>query len=224
MSYPLSNRLKTILSFVEESKGFLDVGADHALIPLSLCEKGFNGKIYASEVAKGPYEGMVKSIGSHLDKITPLYGDGLSVYKKGIDQVLMAGMGGITIGNILIEGASKLDGVLILIIEPQSNVYQGLSSALNKGFKEDRCIYIEEKNKIYPLIRLVKGHEEEDETEMTFSKYALDHKDPFLYKYLSSQINILNKVMSGLKEDEKEEVKSKLSVFEKGMARWTEKD
>ena len=61
----ISKRLETVASFVPQGAVLLDVGSDHAYLPIELVEKGHIETAIAGEVVEGPYQSAVKNVESH---------------------------------------------------------------------------------------------------------------------------------------------------------------
>lgn len=219
MEINLSKRLLSILENIDLCLGdFLDIGSDHGLLPISLYYKNYPFKIYASENKKGPFNILSKSIESYSlkDKITPLYGDGLDVYKKGIKQVSISGMGGLNIINIISNGLKNKDlDIQMFILEPQkdtSKVRKYLESIKYKCIKE---FYIEEKEKIYPIMIYIKGEEIIDnELYYEYGKLPLINKDKVLINYLNKSKLRYNQI---LLESNNIEIKNKLESIDEAL-------
>lgn len=189
MEINLSNRLSSILENINLELGdFLDIGSDHGLLPISLYLKKYPFKIYASENKKGPYNILSKSIENHnlKDKIIPLYGNGLDVYKKGIKQVNISGMGGLTIIEIVSAGLKNKDmDIQMFILEPQKDTSKVRHYFEQISYKCIKEFYIEEKEKIYPIMIYVKGKAEiKNNLYYEYGKFPLLNKDKVLIEYL----------------------------------------
>ena len=81
-----------------------DVGTDHGYLPCHMIENGLCKKAYACDIAQGPLDSAVAHINerSLSDKITAILSDGLDSVEKGdITDVVIAGMGGELIADIL---------------------------------------------------------------------------------------------------------------------------
>lgn len=219
MEINLSNRLSSILENIDFSIGdFLDIGSDHGLLPISLYYKNYPFKIYASENKKGPFNILSSSIESYLlkDKIIPLYGDGLDVYKKGIKQVSISGMGGLNIINIISNGLKNKDlDIDMFILEPQKDtckVRKYLESIKYKCIKE---FYIEEKEKIYPIMIYIKGEEIIDnQLYYEYGKLPLINKDKILIDYLKKSKIRYEQILS---KSDNVLIKNKLKKIEKAL-------
>lgn len=120
MSGSISNRLKKIADFVSTGSNVADIGADHGKLLVYLAEQGKLSSGIAGELNVGPAKNVanfVKRMG-WLHLIDIRLGDGLSVIQDDpIDVVVIAGMGGALITDILETGQVKLRRVRRLILQ-----------------------------------------------------------------------------------------------------------
>lgn len=100
----LSNRLCTCSAIIREGKRLCDVGTDHGYVPAFLVESGKIPSAVASDINEGPLnscKGLVEELGLG-DKIKCILSNGLEkINKDEIDDVLIAGMGGELIADII---------------------------------------------------------------------------------------------------------------------------
>ncbi|WP_173277460.1 MULTISPECIES: tRNA (adenine(22)-N(1))-methyltransferase TrmK [unclassified Streptococcus] len=120
----ISKRLELVASFVPQGTILLDVGSDHAYLPIELVERGQIEGAIAGEVVEGPYQSAVKNVEAHglKEKIQVRLANGLAAFEE-TDQVsviTIAGMGGRLIARILEEGLDKLANVECLILQPNN--------------------------------------------------------------------------------------------------------
>ena len=120
----ISKRLELVASFVPQGTILLDVGSDHAYLPIELVERGQIEGAIAGEVVEGPYQSAVKNVEAHglKEKIQVRLANGLAAFEE-TDQVsviTIAGMGGRLIARILVEGLDKLANVECLILQPNN--------------------------------------------------------------------------------------------------------
>ena len=100
----LTNRLLKIASLVSENKRVADIGTDHGYIPVYLLNKGIIDFAILADVNKGPLENARSEVKINKleDKVDLRLGSGIEVLKKGeVDEVIIAGMGGILISELL---------------------------------------------------------------------------------------------------------------------------
>ncbi|WP_129044970.1 tRNA (adenine(22)-N(1))-methyltransferase [Companilactobacillus metriopterae] len=119
----LSNRLKSVYDMVDPESRVADIGSDHAYIPIELVQNNIIDFAIAGEVVEGPMnisKQHVENFGLS-NKIQVRLGNGLDVILGPdlIDTVIIAGMGGILIENILSKSTSEqLENVKNLILQP----------------------------------------------------------------------------------------------------------
>ena len=106
MSNPvkLSPRLAACASLVREGSRLADVGCDHGYVPVSLVLDGKIPSAVACDINEGPLNSCKWLVQSYSleDKITCVLSDGLKNVDGGsVDDILLAGMGGELIADIL---------------------------------------------------------------------------------------------------------------------------
>lgn len=105
MNNTLSKRLQMVAKFVGPNARLVDVGSDHAYLPISLVENKTIDFAIAGEVVEGPLSNSEENIHQHnlQTQISARLGDGLDVVQveDNIDTAVIAGMGGILITDIL---------------------------------------------------------------------------------------------------------------------------
>lgn len=119
----LSNRLQAVAKMVDTNARVADIGSDHAYLPVELIEDKRIDYAIAGEVAPGPMSRSKADIDKFglSEKIDVRLGDGLAVINAAdkIDTVVIAGMGGILICDILTRATKEqLSNVNTLILQP----------------------------------------------------------------------------------------------------------
>lgn len=100
----LDARLKKCAELVSGRGIAVDVGTDHAKLAAELVLSGKCGKVIASDVKDGPLEAARKTVEKCgiKDKVELILSDGLEkVPLEGVSDVIIAGMGGETIADII---------------------------------------------------------------------------------------------------------------------------
>lgn len=192
----------------------IDVGADHGLSSLFLASH--NHKVYASEVAKGPFLILKNAVDQHSElKITCLLMDGLKGLPEDVDTALILGMGGKTIHKILCDSKDKLSQLNDIIIEPQSNFEEPIQFLLENAYINDAGTYIFERH-YYPILRFTKSATKTNysKNEIRYGPYPYLHKDENLLKYLDSQLLRLESLESASKKRHEDEIKSLKEVID----------
>lgn len=98
METKLSKRLETVADFVPQGARLVDVGSDHAYLPLFLVEQKRIDFAIAGEVVQGPYQSALQNVelAGRSDMIQVRLANGLAAVEEQdeISAVTIAGMGG----------------------------------------------------------------------------------------------------------------------------------
>ena len=120
---PLSPRLLCCASMIQGGC-VLDIGTDHAYLPAYLLKGGKVNRVIATDVRSGPLESAKSTLKKYglLADATLALSDGFdSVDTRGVTDVVIAGMGGETICNILAaKSAGFLKGGVNLVLQPMT--------------------------------------------------------------------------------------------------------
>ena len=157
----LDLRLKTIAHNIPQNVAIADIGTDHAKLPIALIESGKAKKAIASDVNQGPLKRAKKEIKAHNleKKIEVRQGSGLNHLKQDdkIDVIIIAGMGGYLIRDIILENISFAYSVQQLILQPMNNVPLLRQDLLKNGFKIIKEDLAYEGNRFYEILVIQKG-------------------------------------------------------------------
>lgn len=142
----LDTRLKMAAEEVRHGKKFADIGTDHAYLPAYLIENGICPRAIAADIGKGPLENArkVTSTSKDLsDKIELRLSDGLKeISEEEADDIVIAGMGGILISEILTAAPWVKNESKRLILQPMSHAEDVRQYLCENGFeiiKEKAC-------------------------------------------------------------------------------------
>ncbi|OON98510.1 MAG: Nif3-like dinuclear metal center hexameric protein [Epulopiscium sp. Nele67-Bin004] len=147
----LSNRLQIIASYVPQGTRLADIGTDHAHIPAYLSSKV--DYIIASDKNAGPLENARRNT-QNLSNVDIRLGDGLSsIYlTDNIQTIIIAGMGGHVIQEILKNGMEVVQNSQKLILSPHTAQDEVTEFIKNIGFKLVSKHQIEDSGKYYTII------------------------------------------------------------------------
>lgn len=154
----LSERLKTIYKMVPKGMA-ADIGADHGKLMIALFEGGIVEHGYAVENKKGPYSRLVKALMEHNleDKIVPLFSDGIKDLPPRVHTVIIAGMGGNNIIDILKKYPNKTKQIDTLIVDAHTNVPKVRKEVNKLGFVIADEKMIREDDVFYEIIKFVRA-------------------------------------------------------------------
>ena len=155
----LSPRLAAVAALVRPGAHVIDVGTDHAMIPVWLIQTGISDRVLATDIHPGPLENAASMVEKTQtgDKIRLLLTDGLTgIDPEGWDTVILAGMGGETMVSIL-SAAPWARGQIQLILEPQSKKAVLRRYLIENGWRIDCERLTEDAGHIYPILTAQAG-------------------------------------------------------------------
>ena len=123
MLIKLSPRLDAIAKLVPDTGGVADVGTDHGYIPVYLAQHGHAGELFATDINKDPLEHAKRTAAENgLDgQIGFFLCNGLEALDgAGIETVIIAGMGGETIADVLSAAPWTKEGSHLMILQPMT--------------------------------------------------------------------------------------------------------
>lgn len=142
----LDTRLKMAADEVRQGKKVVDIGTDHAYLPAYLIENNICPSAIAADIGKGPLENAKKVVSTSKnlsDKITLCLSDGLKeIEPHEAEDIVIAGMGGILISEILSAAPWVKDETKRLILQPMSHAEDVRRYLCENGFeiiKEKAC-------------------------------------------------------------------------------------
>ncbi len=120
----LDLRLQAVADFVPQKAKLADIGTDHASLPVYLVQKGTVPFAIAADVNKGPLEHAAKAVeeAGLKTQITLRLSNGLDEIKETeADCIVMAGMGGILISQLIEKAPWLKQRGKTLILQPMTD-------------------------------------------------------------------------------------------------------
>lgn len=198
----LTDRLLGITNFVEDKSIVGDIGTDHGYIPAYLIENGIAKKVIATDISSSSLkkaEQLVTSKGFQED-IDLRVGNGLDVIKPyEIDTLIIAGMGGLLITDILNNNYKKVMSINNFILNPMV-----AQESLRKYLYNNNFTIVDEKivfegGKYYEIIHAKLGKDFiEDTIYFEISKVLLERRDPMLKQLIENKIRSTKKIIKEL--------------------------
>lgn len=201
----LKGRLYLIAGKVPRCNIVGDVGTDHAYIPVYLIAKDVCEKVIATDIGAGPVRAAQKNIRAYNmeECIETRLGDGLEPIGEGeCDAIIIAGMGGLLIKDILERQVEKAKKAPCLILQPM-NAFDVLRQWLyENGFDIYDEELTDEGDKIYIVmcVRWTGTSRQTDEVFYHIGEKLIENKDPLLTEFLQKRIKQAEKVLNGLEK------------------------
>lgn len=205
----LSKRLMKIASYVNDCEAIADIGTDHGYIPIYLVKNNKCNSAIASDINKGPIEKASTNIRFEglSEKIKCLLGGGLKPLKVGeVNGVIIAGMGGNLIRDIILEDIEKVKLYDFLILQPAQNPEVLREFLYNNNFEILNEDLILDDGKFYELFK-VKYNENakkiniKDEISYEISSILLESNNSLVNDYIKSKIKKYENIISYIKDD-----------------------
>lgn len=219
----LSLRLKTVASFVKRGSRLADIGTDHGYIPIYLVEEGFINEAIAMDINKGPLERAQENIrkAGLENQIRIRLSDGLDKLLPGeADSIIIAGMGGMLIKDILKRGLDVIKSTGELILSPHSDLAEVRDFLSEEGFKIIHEEMLIDEGKYYVIIKAFYTGEKYylNPEEAAFGKILLEEKNNILYNWLLNEKTKKEKILDGLNEkNTAKSLETSLELIRKGL-------
>lgn len=196
----LSKRLLSIANLVDDNSKVVDIGCDHGLVSIYLAMNKQNISIIASDINQNALDNAIKNINKyHLeDKIKVCLSNGLDNINDEIDTIIISGMGGHTIVDILTNNQEKLNTVNNIIIQSNNDIEYVRRKIVKLGYYIKKEELILDKNIYYTVILFTKGKKKYTNKEYYFgpillkenSKIFIERKNKEYTKLLNIKNNI----------------------------------
>lgn len=193
----LSKRMQSVADMIQPCDAVGDIGCDHAFVSIYLVEQHRAKRVIASDVRRGPIAIAKRNIEAMnlSDQIEIRMGDGLdTIVPGGVNAVVLAGMGGMLMIDILERGEEVVTRCDQLVLQPQSDIEKVRRYLAEKGYHLADEQMLIDAGKYYNLLD-VRVHEMVQKDEYDCSRLTDDwcymyggsllrKKDPVLRSWL----------------------------------------
>jgi len=204
----LTPRLQAIADGINNCEVLVDVGTDHANLPIYLILKGKAAKAIASDINKGPIEIARKRIKQYKleSKIEARQGSGLTVLKpQEADTIVIAGMGGMLISEIIEQSKEVAEAAKVLIMQPMLDSGKLRRYLMENGYDIFEEELAKEGKKIYEIIwAKFTGEKQVISSLMDIGHKILEKKHPLALELIDKKVTELQNIIQKLGEPETE--------------------
>lgn len=200
----LTDRLLKIASLVSDGKKIADIGTDHGYIPVYLLKEGKVPFAVLADVNKGPLDNAHKEViqNNLLDKVDLRLGSGIEILEIGeVEEVIIAGMGGILISELLEAKKEVAHNVEKLILQPMQAQEELRYYLLNNGYEVLKEVLVREDFRIYEIIVAKytgKNTIIEDEIYYEVGIKLLENKDSLFNDFIEKKIKTYSSIVNKL--------------------------
>lgn len=203
----LSDRLQKIADFIEPGESVADIGTDHGFLPIALWEQGKSPHVVLSDINSGPLEKARFNINKHFPEkeFDIRIGNGIqTIGPAEVDSIVIAGMGGLLIAEILGNDLERSKSYKKLILQPRNAQSKLRAWLLENGFEiRDEVLVRERKYLCEIIVAAPDFSRQEKEPSVTIDPDSIDleispilfaKKDPLLVEFIENKIRIESEV------------------------------
>lgn len=200
----MEKRMEAIIDLCQTLPVTVDVGCDHGYVGLELLRSDKTNHLIACDISKPSLQKAINLLNDNgfTERFSARVGDGLSVINKGekIDQVVIAGMGGMEIIHILKE-FNKPNAIRNLVLQPMNQILQLREFLCTNGYEITRDLIIKEGDKFYHILSVRAGHQELSELELGFGAIYLDRKSKDFADWLKQKEKKTKAILKQMPKD-----------------------
>lgn len=227
-NWKISKRLQTIAELIPDHVKVADIGGDHAFLLIQLAKEGRLLRGIVGEVNRGPFENAKRNIRQMgvQDVVDVRLGDGLSVFDQDeVDYLVLAGMGGSLIVDILERGKAKLKPIQGMVLQPNLNAKCVRAWLQKNHWRLVEETIVEEANHLYEILLAKPGEDPalyqdsfiQEELLLEIGPLLWKQKHPLLLKKLTEAFQRKVAVVQQLSQGTTSAAKQKWMVEQKKM-------
>jgi tRNA (adenine22-N1)-methyltransferase len=221
----LSKRLHAVASLVTPGNRVADVGCDHAYTSIYLVEKALATRVIAMDVNQGPIDRAKDNIEKYgyANQIETRRSNGLEKLQENeVDSILIAGMGGVLMLQILDERQDLVKQMKELILQPQSEIYKVRQKLQDWGFLIVLENMVIEDGKYYVMMKAIPRSMVKEPFVFELSKkehfncgrLLLEERHPVLREFLLWDKGLCENILHNLKAEQTENAKAREKEME----------
>jgi len=216
----ISKRLEAISSLIPINSNVIDIGCDHALLDIYLYQQKIANKIIASDINENALNNAKDNIKKNKleRKIETRLGNGLDILQENdnIDTIVISGMGAHTAIGIIKNNLDKLKKINTIIIQSNTKLMFLRKEITKLNYMIDNEIIIKDSNKIYTIIKFVKGNKHYSKRDLYFGPTLLKTNTNIFQEYIRKEFQKLNirlKVLPKSNIIEKYKIKKEIRLY-----------
>lgn len=220
----ITKRLERVASHISKGSIVLDIGTDHGYIPVFLVKKGLSPSAIAADVNKKPLDKAKELIAENKmnDKVETRLGSGFEIIKDGeVDEVIIAGMGGVLISDLITAAGEIPKKLKKLVLQPMQAQKELRKYLLKNGYEIIEEELVKEDGRIFEIIVVeYKGQDFSDgmeEIDFEISKKHRNQNNPLFIEFLERKIHEEESILEKIKGKETKEVNEKREICKKRL-------
>ncbi len=201
----LSPRLAAVAQLVPQGASFVDIGTDHAYLPVWLLLEGRIPHAIATDIREGPLargQAVAQQWQIPIENISFRCCDGLQGVKLGeVDTIAIAGMGGETIAGILEAAPWCRNEGIGLLLQPMSSIPELRQWLFEHGYCIASEEIVQEPGHFYVVLKVRPGQDRPlSRAELWAGRQEKGRKMPLRAVYLRNLILRSQRALEGMKQ------------------------
>jgi len=198
----LNGRLLSIAGKLIPCDILVDIGTDHGYIPIYAVKNNICRRAIGTDLREGPLKAALRNIKKNAveGRVELRQGNGLeSVLLEECDQVVISGMGGTLIRDILSESIEKAKRANFLVLQPNTALYHLRKWLYESGFDiSDETLSLDA-GKFYVIMRAKWNGVPEKFSDVDYylGVRLFSGNDPLLDAYLKRKLNEVEVILEG---------------------------
>ena len=193
----LSKRLNEIIDLVLPGESLADIGTDHGLVPLELLKQERVKNVIITDINQKPLNKAINLLSQNgfENQMDFRLGNGIEPLQNSeVSQVIIAGMGGDTIANILAQNLNKSHSLKRYILQPMTRSEKLREFLVKNQFKIDQELIIEDKksqkDRFFNILIVSNGVSHQlSENELIFGQMDKIRQDSDFKNYIKYQLS-----------------------------------
>lgn len=207
----VDERLKKVSGYVTGDT-LVDIGSDHAYLPIYAYKNNMIKNAICGEVVEGPFKSTLKNIQQHglSSIIEARLGDGLTILNgETVQTITICGMGGPLIAKILEDGFENVGNKPRLVLQANTYTYPVRKTVSKLGYAITHEEVLKDGRHFYEIIVCDYSgtHQNYNEFELQFGPINLAKKTETFISKLNWELEHQKRILSGIEDSEKNKAK-----------------
>lgn len=215
-------RLDKIVSFVDKNKVVADIGSDHGITAIKVYQEKDPKRVIATDISAPSLNKLVEKIRHFGYDIQTKVTDGLKNLPEDIEEIIISGMGGYLISEILDGNKILAKNAEKLILSP-NNSQEYLRKWLHQnGYQIIHDQNVEDEEIIYDVIVATFTNQKstyDDQSYYTYGKENIVHASPLTIKLIEKEIDRNKFILSTLDGKDGKQVNQRIQELENEIER-----
>lgn len=204
MYIKLNNRLQAVARMVTDGANVVDIGTDHGHLPIFLAIHTGCERIIATDIKEQPLARARTAVYEEElnDRIVLRLSDGLDeIDREEVDEIVIAGLGGDTILDILERAPWLQDQSKAMVLQPMTKAERLRKYLINHRFVIEREEAVRDGNHLYTVMRVHYSGLKQSYPEYYYYIGELEKTEgKETVEYLQNQMNRLKVMADGMEQ------------------------